>query len=199
MNLKPTGHIEDMHLDKGGAVAVLSTIDTLAKMNAPVNVVGVIPAVENMIDNQSYKPGSILKSYDVITVSVNDIQNKYVEVCNTDAEGRLILADAMAYVQKKYELESMVDIATLTGAICVALGEYSAGLFSNNEEMVKSLIESGKNVQERCWYMPIEEEHEEEIKNCRVADIRSMGQGRDGGACTGKRLIRMNDEQLLPS
>ena len=73
MNLKPTGHIEDMHLDKGGAVAVLSTIDTLAKMNAPVNVVGVIPAVENMIDNQSYKPGSILKSYDVITVSVNDI------------------------------------------------------------------------------------------------------------------------------
>ena len=82
-----------------------------------------------------------------------------MEVCNTDAEGRLILADAMAYVQKKYELESMVDIATLTGAICVALGEYSAGLFSNNEEMVKSLIESGKNVQERCWYMPIEEEH----------------------------------------
>ena len=73
MNLKPTGHIEDMHLDKGGAVDVLSTIDTLAKMNAPVNVVGVIPAVENMIDNQSYKPGSILKSYDVITVSVNDI------------------------------------------------------------------------------------------------------------------------------
>ena len=117
-----------------------------------------------------------------------------MEVCNTDAEGRLILADAMAYVQKKYELESMVDIATLTGAICVALGEYSAGLFSNNEEMVKSLIESGKNVQERCWYMPIEEEHEEEIKNCRVADLRSMGQGRDGGACTGKRLIRMNDE-----
>lgn len=109
-----------------------------------------------------------------------------MEVCNTDAEGRLILADAMSYVQKKYELESMVDVATLTGAICVGLGEYTAGLFTNNEEMATSLMASGKATHERCWHMPIEEEHEAEITNCRVADVRSMGQGRDGGACTGR-------------
>lgn len=109
-----------------------------------------------------------------------------MEVCNTDAEGRLILADAMSYIQKKYELESMVDVATLTGAICVGLGEYTAGLFSNNDELASSLMASGKYTHERCWRMPIEEEHEEEILNCRVADVRSMGQGRYGGACTGR-------------
>lgn len=121
-----------------------------------------------------------------------------MEVCNTDAEGRLILADAMAYVQKKYELESMVDIATLTGAICVGLGEYTAGLFSNNEEMVKSIVEAGKRTHERCWPMPIEEEHEEEIKSCRVADLRSMGLGRDGGACTGRRTGGVSRSGCLP-
>lgn len=109
-----------------------------------------------------------------------------MEVCNTDAEGRLILADAMAYLQKKYELESLVDICTLTGAICVGLGEYTSGLFVNNDEMAESLIAAGNEVQERCWRMPIEEEHEAEIKSSTVADLRSMGVGREGrvhGCC----------------
>lgn len=121
-----------------------------------------------------------------------------MEVCNTDAEGRLILADAMAYLQKKYELESLVDICTLTGAICVGLGEYTSGLFVNNDEMAQSLIAAGDEVQERCWRMPIEEEHEAEIKSSTVADLRSMGVGREGGACTAAAFLLQFVKDDLP-
>lgn len=121
-----------------------------------------------------------------------------MEVCNTDAEGRLILADAISYVQKQYQLDSILDICTLTGAICVGLGEYTAGLFSNNDEMASALMDAGKKVQERCWRMPIEEEHEEEILNSTVADLRSMGTGRYGGACTAAAFLKQFVKNDLP-
>lgn len=121
-----------------------------------------------------------------------------MEVCNTDAEGRLILADAMAYVQEHYEIDCLVDICTLTGAICVGLGTYTAGLFGNNEKLVKELIESGGRTRERCWHMPIEEEHEQEILDCKVADLRNMGEGRDGGACTAAAFLKQFVKGDLP-
>ena len=121
-----------------------------------------------------------------------------MEVCNTDAEGRLILADTISYVQNVYQLDSILDICTLTGAICVGLGEYTAGLFSNNDEMATALMDAGKKVQERCWRMPIEEEHEEEILNSNVADLRSMGTGRYGGACTAAAFLKQFVKNDLP-
>ena len=121
-----------------------------------------------------------------------------MEVCNTDAEGRLILADAMSYVQDHYEIDCMVDICTLTGAICVGLGQYTAGLFGNNERLVDELVESGKRTHERCWHMPIEEEHEQEILDSKVADLRNMGEGRDGGACTAAAFLKQFVKDNLP-
>lgn len=110
-------------------------------------------------------------------------------MCNCDAEGRLILADTLSYVQKEYPLDSIIDICTLTGAICVALGEYTAGLFTNDDEMAQALKEAGDRVRERCWRMPIEEEHIMELKNSLHADLRSMGIGREGGACTAAAFL----------
>lgn len=121
-----------------------------------------------------------------------------MEVCNTDAEGRLILADAMAYVQKKYELESLVDVCTLTGAICVGLGEYTAGLFGNSGELAAQLMRAGAEVKEPCWPMPILKEHVGEIKASTVADLRSMGAGRYGGACTAAAFLKQFVGKDLP-
>lgn len=121
-----------------------------------------------------------------------------MEVCNTDAEGRLVLADAMSYVQEKYKLKNVIDICTLTGAICVGLGDYTAGLFSNNDELANKLVAAGKDVQERCWRMPIEEEHREEILSSSVADLRSMGLGRHGGACTAAAFLEQFVRNDLP-
>lgn len=180
LNLKPTGGIEDMHLDMSGAATVLATIETLAKMDAKVNVVAAIPIAENSIGPKAIKPGSIVQSH----------SGKFVEICNTDAEGRLILADAMSYIQKNYKVTRMVDVATLTGAICVALGEYTAGVFSNDSHMAHALMTSGESTSERCWQMPIEREHESEITKCDVADLRSMGKSRSGGACTAAAFLK---------
>lgn len=110
----------------------------------------------------------------------------------------MILADAMSYVQKQYTLDKMIDICTLTGAICVGLGEYTAGMFSNNDELADNLMKAGKEVRERCWRMPIEEEHRQEILESRVADLRSMGSGRYGGACTAAAFLEQFVKNDLP-
>jgi len=138
-----------------------------------------LSVAENSISEKAYKPGAILKSY----------SGKTVEVGNTDAEGRLVLADALSYTQEIYKPKTVIDVATLTGACVVGLGEYAAGLFSNKSELQKELCDAGSEVLERCWPMPIYPEHTEELDST-VADTSSTGKGRYGGACTAAAFLQ---------
>lgn len=177
LNLKPTGSIETMHLDKGGAAAVLGMMNALGLRRARVNVVGVIALAENAIGADAYHPHSIIRSRKGTTV----------RVANTDAEGRLVLADAIDWAQDRFKPHTVIDLATLTGACVGALGEYIAGLFSNDDALAASLCAAGNAVHERCWRLPILDEHRSELK-CDEADLNSMG-GKYGGAITAAAFL----------
>jgi len=181
LNLKPTGFIEDMHLDKGGAVAVIGAMRSIGELVPQgINVVACCALAENAISREAFKPHAILKSRD----------GKSVEVGNTDAEGRLVLADAMTYIQDSYSPSTMVDMATLTGACVVALGEYTAGVFSNDENLSTELVNLGTRSFERCWPLPLLPEYTEELKSgSEFADLRSIGSGREAGACTAAAFL----------
>ncbi|EQC29268.1 hypothetical protein SDRG_12936 [Saprolegnia diclina VS20] len=179
LNLKPTGFIEDMHTDMCGAAAVLGAVRAAAKANLPVNVVAVLALAENAIGSKAAKPHTIVQSHKGLTVEVN----------NTDAEGRLVLGDALSYVQRYYAPHTVIDVATLTGACIVALGEYTAGLFSNSDKLATALIDAGASTHERCWRLPILPEHTAELKGS-MSDSRSMGTGRYGGACTAAAFLQ---------
>ncbi|KDO27530.1 hypothetical protein SPRG_06797 [Saprolegnia parasitica CBS 223.65] len=179
LNLKPTGFIEDMHTDMCGAAAVLGAVRAAAKANLPVNVVAVLALAENAIGSKAAKPHTIVQSHKGLTVEVN----------NTDAEGRLVLGDALSYVQRYYAPHTVIDVATLTGACIVALGEYTAGLFSNSDTLATALIDAGASTHERCWRLPILPEHTAELKGS-MCDSRSMGTGRYGGACTAAAFLQ---------
>lgn len=170
LNLKPMASMETMKADMAGAAAVLGTIYVVAALKLQVNVTVVIPATENSIGADSYKLGDVYKSCQGLTVEIN----------NTDAEGRLVLADAITYALKKLHPTRIIDIATLTGSIDIALGPEAAGLFSNNDALADSLICSGSNTFERLWRMPIFEEYRDTLKS-HVADMRNAGT-RSGGA-----------------
>jgi leucyl aminopeptidase len=176
LNLKPTGSIETMHLDKGGAAAVIGAMRALATVRPPVKVVGVLALAENAIDAKSFKPYAILESY------AGSVQNM-----NTDAEGRLCLADALTFVQNEYKPTHVLNIATLTGHCCLALGEYAAGLFSNSNELATQLTKLGSKHAERLWRLPILPEHHVETTG-EDADISSMGP-RPAGASTAAAFL----------
>lgn len=164
LNLKPTGGMETMRDDMSAAGSVLATMRCLAALQVPVNVVAVIGSTENAIGPNSYKPGDVYLSHAGITV----------EVSNTDAEGRLVLADALSYVQKKYEPVLMIDIATLTGGAIIALGEDVAALMSNDDELARDLFEAGEKTSERLWRLPLYEEYKDILKS-KYADIKNSG------------------------
>jgi leucyl aminopeptidase len=179
LNLKPTGSMETMHLDKSGAAVALAASVAASRLNIPKNIVFVLALAENAIGSGSYKPHAIIKSHKGITV----------EVGNTDAEGRLALADAMSFVQDKYKPQVMVDFATLTGACVVALGEDMAGLFSNDDALAQKLTLIGDKVHERVWRMPLLQEHKAMLKNS-FADTSSTGTGRNAGASTAAAFLQ---------
>lgn len=143
-----------------------------------MNTVFALPIAENAISSNAYKPGAILKSY----------SGKTVRVGNTDAEGRLVLADAISYTQELYKPNTLIDVATLTGACVVALGEHAAGCFSNNSELRREIEECGRVCFESCWPMPVFPEHIAELETS-LADINSTGEGRYGGACTAAGFL----------
>jgi len=178
INLKATGFIEDMKMDMAGAAAVAATLITVAKLNPPINVVGVIPLVENMPSGGASRPGDIISTY----------KGKTVEIGNTDAEGRLILIDALAYAIKTYKPDTIIDAATLTGACAVALGEKIAGVFSFNDDLAKAIVASGEKTHERCWHMPLPEDYKELIKS-EFADIHNMSSSKYGGAITAALFL----------
>lgn len=178
INLKPGSGLEDMKIDMSGAAAVAATLITVAKLKPRVRVVGVIPLVENMISGSATRPGDIITSH----------AGKTIEIGNTDAEGRLILADAMSYTLKKYMPDIMVDIATLTGACVVALGEKIAGLFTLDDALAGAIIESGQKTHERIWRLPLPEDYKELLKS-EIADINNMSSTRWGGAITAALFL----------
>lgn len=178
INLKPPASLEDMKMDMSGAAAVAATLISAAKMKLKVGIIGAIPIVENMPSGDAARPGDIVTGYDGKTIEIN----------NTDAEGRLILADAISYVLKEYRPDILIDVATLTGACVVALGEKIAGLFSPDDELAEKIIQSAKKTGERCWRMPLPEDYRELLKS-EFADISNMSSSKWGGAITAALFL----------
>mgnify|MGYP001103876961 CR=1 FL=1 len=171
INLKPGGSLEDMKMDMAGAASVAATLIAAARLKPAYRVVGVIPVVENMPSGDALRPGDIIRTY----------TGKTVEIGNTDAEGRMILIDAMAYTEKLFQPDIMIDMATLTGACIIALGEKIAGVFTTDRELSETIISAGETVFERCWAMPMPDDYREMLKS-EFADIRNIGSSRWGGA-----------------
>jgi len=178
INLKPSGSIETMKMDMSGAATVAATMLAVARIKPDVKVVGVMPLVENMPSGAAIRPGDIIRSYD----------GKTIEIGNTDAEGRLILVDAMAWAIKQYKPDTMIDLATLTGACVVALGEKIAGVFTKDQGLADALVASGKKTHERCWQLPLPEDYKELLKND-FADLNNVSSGRWGGAITAALFL----------
>lgn len=180
LNLKPTGSIEAMRFDMGGAAAVIGTLENIIRLNVKKNILFTCAVAENVTGSKSYKPGDILTSY----------SGKTVEVANTDAEGRLVLADALSYVAHNYKPKVMIDIATLTGACIVALGLDYTGLVSNDDDLAGKLLKSGDSTDDRLWRLPIYDELKYALKS-QFADLRNMGTPKGaGGTITAAEFLR---------
>lgn len=177
ISIKPAGGMEDMKGDMGGAACVTGLLYALGARKAKVNAVGVIGLVENMPDANAQRPGDIVTS----------MSGQTIEVINTDAEGRLVLADALWYTQNRFKPKFMIDLATLTGAIMVALGKEYAGLFSNNDRLSTELYELGLAEGEKVWRMPMGPAYTKMIES-RFADMKNVG-GRDGGSITAAQFL----------
>jgi leucyl aminopeptidase len=178
INLKTSGGIEDMKIDMSGAAAVAATLIAVARLKPKVKVVGVIPIVENMPSGTATRPGDIIQSY----------AGKTIEIGNTDAEGRLILIDAMAHALKTFNPDVMVDIATLTGACMVALGDKIAGVFSRDDDLADAIVAAGRKAHERAWRLPLPEDYQELLKS-EIADLNNMSSSRYGGAITAALFL----------
>ena len=178
ISIKPSAGMEDMKWDMGGAGVVIGLMKALAGRKAKVNVVGVVGLVENMPSGSAQRPGDIVTS----------MSGQTIEVLNTDAEGRLVLADALWYTKERFKPHTMVDLATLTGAILVALGDQYAGLFSNNDNLADELIGAGRAVDERVWLMPMGSGYDKMIDSP-AADMQNIG-GRWGGSITAAQFLK---------
>ena len=175
-NIKPTKYIETMKTDMGGAGAVLGTMKSIAALGIKRNVVGVLAVCENMVDAKAQRPGDIVKAYN----------GKTIEIGNTDAEGRLVLADALAYTQERYKPEVMVDLATLTGAVVVALGYYASGMVGKDNDLQDLLFKAGMSSGDKVWKLPFFEEYQDWMDGT-ISDLNNIGQkgaGWEAGSVT---------------
>jgi leucyl aminopeptidase len=177
-SIKPAQGMEDMKGDMAGAACVVGLMQALAARKAKVNAVGVIGLVENMPDGNAQRPGDIVTS----------MSGQTVEIINTDAEGRLVLGDALWYTKNRFKPQFMVNLATLTGAIIVALGQEHAGLFSNNDALADRLSKVGEATGEKVWRMPLGPEYDKQIDS-KFADMKNTG-GRNGGSITAAQFLQ---------
>jgi leucyl aminopeptidase len=177
ISIKPTSGMEDMKFDMSGGAAVLGAMESVGALDLPLNVVALVPATENLPGGDAFKPGDVLEMH----------SGKTVEIITTDAEGRLILADALSYA-RRYEPSAVIDCATLTGACVVALGAHASGLMGNDEELIAEVQAAGETTGERAWPLPLFEEYTEQIKGD-TADIKNSG-GRGGGALTAGAFLK---------
>jgi leucyl aminopeptidase len=188
-NVKPGSHMYEMHYDMSGAGAVLATMMIIAKLGLKTNVVGVMPVTENMPGGKAQKPGDIVRTY----------SGKTAEVLNTDAEGRLVLVDGLTFAQRDFKATKLVDLATLTGAILVALGTVRTGVFTNDEDFAQRFMQTGEKVGERYWLMPMDEEFGEMIKG-KFGDMTNTagGESRDGSSITAAKFLEAVIENKKP-
>ncbi|MBI4548546.1 MAG: leucyl aminopeptidase [Ignavibacteriae bacterium] len=178
ISIKPANNMAEMKMDMSGAAAVIGTFEATARLKLPIHLVGLIPATENMPSGSAMKPGDIITHYG----------GKTSEVDNTDAEGRLILADPLAYAAT-YKPKAVIDLATLTGACVVALGHHATGMMGNDKELMEKLKEAGEKTYERVWQLPLFEEYEKQIKSD-VADVKNTGGGKGAGAITAALFLK---------
>ena len=176
MNIKPTGSMEEMKFDMCGAAGVLGAFVAAVKMKLPLNLVCVVPSVENMTDGNAYRPSDVLTT----------MSGQTVEVLNTDAEGRLILCDALTYAQR-FEPKAIIDAATLTGACVIALGAHATGLMSKHDDLAEELLAAGENTLDRAWRLPLWDDYQKMLESA-FADFANIG-GRSG---------RRHHRRLLP-
>lgn len=179
MNLKSNGHIETMRMDMAGAATVMYALKTAAELGIKKNIFAVMPLTENMLSNTAYRPGDVFTAYNGLTV----------EIGNTDAEGRLILADALAYTVSKIKPTHIIDVATLTGACVVTFGETIAGLVSTNDELCGKLQQASKKTGEKLWRLPLYKEFEDDMKS-EIADISNMSSEKNAGTIHGGAFLK---------
>lgn len=179
MNLKPSASIEDMRSDMAGAAACLYTLKAASELKLKRNITAVIPLCENMISNNAYRAGDVFTAY----------TGKTVEIGNTDAEGRLILADALAFTEKKIKPDIIIDIATLTGACLVALGETIAAVLATDDALADAIYTAGEKTGDRVWRLPFDKEYDEMLKSD-IADIKNVGTGRNAGTIAGGSFLK---------
>tara|TARA_B100000989_G_scaffold299000_1_gene291815 strand:- start:1895 stop:3346 length:1452 start_codon:yes stop_codon:yes gene_type:complete len=179
ISLKPARFMEDMTYDMAGSAVVVGLMKNLATRKAKVNAVGVVGLVENMVSGNAQRPGDIVKSF----------SGKTIEVLNTDAEGRLVLADAITFTEKKFKPISIIDLATLTGAIVVALGSEYAGLFSNNDKLSSQLFNAGEKVEEKVWRLPLHENYDK-LMNSKNADMQNINYVGGAGSTTAAQFLQ---------
>jgi leucyl aminopeptidase len=177
ISIKPAAEMDEMKFDMGGAASVLGVFKALSILKPKINVIGLIPSCENMPDGKAVKPGDVVTS----------MSGQTIENLNTDAEGRLILCDALTYAER-FKPQAVVDIATLTGACVIALGHIRSGLFSSNDELAQALLQSGEKALDTCWRMPLDDEYAEALKS-NFADVANVG-GRAGGAVTAAKFLQ---------
>ncbi|ALP52437.1 aminopeptidase [Candidatus Tenderia electrophaga] len=176
ISLKPAAAMDEMKYDMCGGASVFGVMRAVAELKLPLNIIGVVPASENLPDGAANKPGDVVTS----------MSGQTIEILNTDAEGRLILCDALSYAEK-YEPEAVIDIATLTGACVIALGKHASGLLSNHSPLAHDLLNAGKSSGDRAWELPLWEEYNEQLKSP-FADLANIG-GREGGAITAAAFL----------
>ncbi len=178
-SLKPARFMEDMTYDMAGSATVVGLMKNLALRKAKVNAVGVVGLVENMVSGNAQRPGDIVKSY----------SGKTIEVLNTDAEGRLVLADALTFTEKKFKPKFIIDLATLTGAIIVCLGSEYAGLFSNDDKLSNQIFEAGEKVEEKVWRMPLHKNYDK-LMNYKNADVQNINYVGGAGSTTAAQFLQ---------
>ena len=178
-SLKPAKFMEDMTYDMAGSATVVGLMKSLALRKAKINAVGVVGLVENMVSGNAQRPGDIVKSY----------SGKTIEILNTDAEGRLVLADALTYTEKKFNPKFIIDLATLTGAIIVCLGSEYAGLFSNDDNLSKQIFKAGEKVDEKVWRMPLHKNYDK-LMNSKNADVQNINYVGGAGSTTAAQFLQ---------
>ena len=179
ISLKPARFMEEMKYDMAGSAVVVGLLKSLALRKAKINAVGVVGLVENMPGSNAQRPGDIVKSY----------SGKTIEVLNTDAEGRLVLADALSFTEKKYKPKFIIDLATLTGAIIISLGEEYAGLFSNNDELSHNIFKASENVNEKVWRLPLHKNYDKLIDST-IADVQNINYAGGAGSITAAQFLQ---------
>ncbi|PQJ78538.1 leucyl aminopeptidase family protein [Polaribacter porphyrae] len=183
LSIKPSTNLHYMKSDMGGAAVVLGVVELVAKLELEINIIGVVASAENAVDANSYRPGDVINSY----------SGKTIEIIDTDAEGRLVLADGINYVIKKYNPEYLIDLATLTGSVVRTLGYAAAGMFTKNQEMAKTMSDIGYKVHERVWQLPLFEDYEADLQSD-VADVRNFNGKPIEGAINAAKFLEVFTE-----